>query len=316
MMTLDGGSQSLSDTRQAKLSVVIVTFNSAIALPPLLNSISAGMNGIGEYEVVVVDNLSNDGSADLAESHPIRPKVIRMGRNAGYAAAINAATAVVDQNSAVLILNPDLRLYPSAAAALMKQLSVMSVGVVVPTNYTEDGEIDLTLRREPSIATAWADALLGGRLAGLLGWGETITKQRRYGRSGLVDWATGSALLISAEARHAAGGWDESFFLYSEEVDYLRRVREAGFGVLYEPESQVMHAGGGSGRNPKLFALQTVNRIRYYASNHGRVPTFVFRLGVVIGEALRCWRNPSHRAALSNSVKPLVKGADFMIHRS
>jgi N-acetylglucosaminyl-diphospho-decaprenol L-rhamnosyltransferase len=315
-MMQDGQTQVQPTIGRTKLSVVIVTFNSAGALPPLLDSIPAGLAGIDDYEVVIADNASHDRSAELAEAHPVCPRVIRMGRNAGYAAAINAAAATVDQDCALLILNPDLRLYPDAAMPLIKQLSAPSVGVVVPTNYTEEGHVDLTLRREPSMATAWADALLGGGLAGRFGLGETITKDSAYSQRGLVEWATGSALLVSAKARHVVGEWDESFFLYSEEVDFLRRVREAGFGVLYEPEAKVMHAGGGSGRNPKLFALQTANRIRYYALHHGALPTLVFRLGVATGEALRSWRDPSHRAAFSSSVKPLLKGTDFMLLRS
>lgn len=304
------------EAARAKLSVIIVTYNSAAALPPLLDSLPAGLAGIDRFEVIIVDNDSQDGSADLAEGHPVRPTVIRMGRNAGYAAAINAAAATVHPQSDVLILNPDLRLYPGAAKPLMEHVATPSTGVAVPLNYTEDGRIDHTLRREPSILTAWADAILGGGLAGRCGWGETISKADRYARRGSVEWATGSALLISARARRMVGEWDETFFLYSEEVDYLRRVREAGFEVLYEPESQVMHAGGGSGRNPRLFALMTANKIRDYARHHGAFQTSLFRLGVVVGQAIRCWRGTSHRAAFYGAIKPLVPGSDFMTLRS
>jgi N-acetylglucosaminyl-diphospho-decaprenol L-rhamnosyltransferase len=303
------------ESPQVKLAVIIVTYNSASALPSLLDSLPAGLAGIDDCDVIIVDNDSQDGSAGLAQAHPVRPTVIRMGRNAGYAAAINAATATVHPQSDVLILNPDLRLYPGAAKPLLEHAATPSTGVAVPLNYTEDGRIDHTLRREPSILTAWADALLGGRLAGCCGWGETISKADRYARRGLVEWATGSALLISARARRMVGEWDETFFLYSEEVDYLRRVREAGFDVVYEPESQVMHAGGGSGRNPRLFALMTANRIRDYARHHGRLETSIFRMGVVFGQAIRCWRGTSHRAAFSGAIKPLVPGSDFMTLR-
>jgi N-acetylglucosaminyl-diphospho-decaprenol L-rhamnosyltransferase len=316
MVTQDDRTRTPQRAGRPKLSVVIVTFNSSGALSPLLDSIPAGLEGVDDYEIIIADNASHDGSAELAEAHPIRPRVIRMGRNAGYAAAINAAATMADRGSALLVLNPDLRLYPHAVMPLLEHITGASVGVVVPTNFSEEGHVDLTLRREPSIVTAWADALLGGGLAGRFGLGETITKSGSYSQRGLVDWATGSALLISENARNAVGEWDESFFLYSEEVDFLRRVREAGFGVLYEPAAKVMHAGGGSGRNPKLFALQTANRIRYYALHHGALATLVFRLGVVTGEALRCWRSPSHRAAFSSSLKPLLKGADFMLLRS
>ena len=80
-------------TGEAYLSIVIVSYNSALVLPGLLDSLSAGLEGIKKYEIIVADNDSADNSVDIALAHAIRPKVIRMGRNAGYAAGINAAAA-------------------------------------------------------------------------------------------------------------------------------------------------------------------------------------------------------------------------------
>lgn len=293
------------------LAAVIVTFNSASVLPPLLDSLPAGLQGV-HCAVVVVDNASGDGSAELAEAHAIRPTVIRMGRNAGYAAAINAAAALVGPDCDLLILNPDLRLYPGAVRPLVEHAAVPSVGIAVPRNFREDGTTDPTLRREPSVVTAWAEAIFGGALAARLGCSETISQAHRYERSGSTEWASGSALLVSGRARRAVGDWDESFFLYSEEVDYQRRVRAAGFDIVYEPRSQVMHAGGESGTDPRLFALLTANRIRYYGRHHGVVPTSLFRLGIAVGQAARSWRGSTHRAALRSAITPLRPALDFV----
>jgi len=76
-----------------RLSIVIVTYNSASVLPGLLDSLVAGLEGIKQFETIVVDNDSADDSVDIALAHAIRPRVIRMGRNAGYAAAILAMRA-------------------------------------------------------------------------------------------------------------------------------------------------------------------------------------------------------------------------------
>ncbi len=295
----------------ATVSVVIVTYNSASALPALLGSLPAGLNGVDRFEVIIVDNDSRDGSADLAEAHPLRPKVIRMGRNAGYAAAINAGASTVNPKSHLLVLNPDLRLYPDSVRPLLDHLVARSVGIVVPANYREDGTLDPTLRREPSMLTAWAEAILGGTLAARLGWGEVVGEPSRYDQSGTIEWATGSALLISARARRIVGEWDESFFLYSEEVDYQRRAREAGFDIVYEPRSKVMHASGGSGASPRLYALLTSNRIRYYGRHHGALSTAMFRLGVAAGQAARFWRGSPHRAALFSALMPLRPVSEF-----
>ncbi|MDK1374009.1 MULTISPECIES: glycosyltransferase family 2 protein [unclassified Sinorhizobium] len=294
----------------ATVSVVIVTYNSASVLPSLLDSLPEGLAGIERFEVIVVDNDSRDGSAELAEAHPLGPSVRRMGRNAGYAAAINVAAATVYQDSHILILNPDLRLCPGAVAPLVERAAMPSVGIAVPRNYGQDGKTDPTQRREPSILTAWAEAILGGKLAARLGWGEVISEPTRYECAGPVEWATGAALLVSARARRAVGGWDESFFLYSEEVDYQRRVRKAGFEIVYEPRSQVIHAGGESGTDPRLFALMTANKIRYYQRHHGPLQTALFRLAIAVGEAARSCRGSIHRAGLRSAVMPLKQASD------
>jgi len=298
---------------QRPVSIIVVTYNSAAVLRPLLDSVPEGLSGVEEYAVVVVDNDSRDGSPELAEAHPVSPTVIRMGRNAGYAAAINAGMAVIDPRSDILILNPDLRLYPGAVRPLMELTADPSVGVAVPRNFKEDDRTtDPTLRREPSILTAWADAVLGGNLAARIGLGEIVGNLARYDVPGKIEWATGSALLVSARARAAVGKWDESYFLYSEEVDYQRRAREAGFEIVYEPRSEVMHAGGESGVNPRLYALMTANRIRYYERNHGPLAASLFRLGIVVGQALRYGRGSVHKAALRSAIYPAQCARDFL----
>ena len=190
-----------------------------------------------------------------------------------------------------------------------------SVGIAAPRNFREDGTTDPTLRREPSVVTAWADAILGGKVAGNLGLGEIVSKAARYDRLGPVQWATGSALLVTARARRAVGDWDKSYFLYSEEVDYQRRVREAGFEIVYVPDSQVVHAGGEYHSNTRLFALLTTNRIRYYGRHHGIFSTSLFRLGVAIGHGVRFWRGSTHRAALRCSLMPLRPAYEFRSER-
>jgi N-acetylglucosaminyl-diphospho-decaprenol L-rhamnosyltransferase len=283
-------------TRQFCLSIVIVTYNSASVLPGLLNSLSSGLEGIKKFEVIVVDNDSADKSVDIALAHAVRPRVIKTGRNAGYAAGINAATATVSGNADLLILNPDVRLLPGTARILAERLADSSVGVAVPKILAEDGTVTWSLRREPSIVTAWTDAILGGALAARIGTGERVGNPSLYDKDGQTDWAEGSVLAVAARARELVGEWDESFFLYSEEIDYMRRVRQCGLSVAYVPQAQAVHIGGDY-QNPRLSALLAANRIRYYRRHHGPLSTALFRLGVITGEGMRIVRGPAHRAA-------------------
>jgi len=282
-----------------ELSIIIVTYNSASALPELLDSLPAGLERIKAFETIVVDNNSADNSVDIALAHSTHPRVIRMGRNAGYAAAINAGAATVPPSANLLILNPDVRLLPGTARLLVDRLMDLSVGVAVPRLLDEDGVTQWSLRREPSLITTWTDAVLGGTLAGRIGTGETINDPGIYDRGGLIDWASGAALAVAARARGVVGDWEESFFLYMEEVEYLRRVRECGFSVVYVPEAKAVHLGGEYREDPHLAALLSANRIRYHRRYHGLLSTALFRLSIIVGAGIRIIGGPpAHRASV------------------
>lgn len=298
-------------TRSESVCLIIVTYNSASVLPGLLASIPQGMAGVDTFEVIVADNKSQDGSDTLAATHPLKPRVIRMGSNAGYAAAINAAVTLVDPNAYLLILNPDIRLGDGCVKSLLRTARQSTVGVAIPCNLRESGEIDPTIRREPSVSTVWCEAILGGAFAARLGLGEVVARPNDYNAVRSVEWATGSALLVSPTARNAVGPWDESFFLYSEEVDYQRRVREAGFDIVFVPQSRVTHVGGEYQVNPRLYALLTTNRIRYFRRNHGALATLLFRMGIAIGELVRAFRGAPNRAALACALTPLRPALSF-----
>lgn len=280
------------------LAVVVVTYNSAAVLPGLLDSLAAGLEGIERPHIVVVDNASHDACVETALLHPARPQVVQTGRNAGYAGGINAAALAIAPDADLLVLNPDIRLLPGAARRLQEHLARPGVGIAVPQMLRPDGSIARSVRREPSLATGWSEALLGGRLSTRLGLGEIVGDAGVYRRTGRVMWATGAALMVAAAARRRIGPWDESFFLYSEEVDYMRRARECGFAVDYLPEAQVVHIGGDYMSSPFLCALMTANRIRDYGRRHNAAQTALFRLGVVAGAAIRAPLGPAHRASL------------------
>jgi N-acetylglucosaminyl-diphospho-decaprenol L-rhamnosyltransferase len=279
------------------LAVVAVTYNSAGTLAGLLDTLAEGLCGIDDIDVVIADNASADDSVPIAQAHPIGARVIHTGWNGGYAVGINAALATIGKDADILVLNPDIRLSPGAAARLVAVLRQHSIGIAVPRILHEDGSLFHSLRREPSVQTAWADALLGTKLGSGIDRGECVCDSGQYDQPCVVDWASGAALAISAEARAEVGDWDETFFLYSEEVDYQRRARAAGYRIAYVPEATMVHIGGDYSRNDRLYAVLTANRIRDYARHHGVVSTALFRAAVFAGEALRSLRGSTvHRA--------------------
>src|SRR5690606_14930672 len=121
-------------------------------------------------------------------------------------------------------------------------------GVVAPRVLDRDGQVFRSLRREPTVPRALGDAILGSRWLGRPAWlSEELGAHRAYRTARLVEWASGAALLFRPDVVRAVGPWDERFFLYSEETDLQRRVRDAGYDIWYEPGAAVRHRQGASG---------------------------------------------------------------------
>jgi N-acetylglucosaminyl-diphospho-decaprenol L-rhamnosyltransferase len=286
------------------VSAVIATRDSGATLPGLLDSLWHGFEGLQSSEVVVVDMQSSDGSRAIATAHPIGARVMGVARSASYAHAVNVAAAVVSPDRHILLLDPSVRPLSGSVRALSDRLETEPcAGVVVPRLLNEDGTLAWSIRREPSILTAWSEAVLGSRLSALIGAGERLGPCSLYSDGGTVDWAVGGALMIAARARQRVPSWDESYFFFSEELDYMRRVRQAGMYVKYVPDAWFSHIHPQTAQShpllhPLLRALFTRNRLRYFRRHHGVVASTLFWLAVTTGEALRCLKCSSHRAAL------------------
>jgi GT2 family glycosyltransferase len=288
-------SPSYGDTQAADCGVVIVAYNSAGDIPELLQSLCVASIDLTNH-VVVVDNASQDESVAVARAHGVT--CIELGRNLGYAAAINVGRRYVRGCRALLILNPDTRLDPSALRQLLTALADPTVGVAVPRLVDSHGATLQSLRREPSIARAFGDAMLGDHWRGRPAWfSEIVRDSDVYDGSRDVDWATGAALAVSQHCDALLGPWNEEFFLYSEEVEFAARVRAAGLRIRYVPDAVVTHREGGSGRSDGLVALTAVNRVRYFRARHGRASAVLFTAAVLLSEALRS-RHSAHRASL------------------
>jgi GT2 family glycosyltransferase len=270
-----------------RLAVVIVTYNSGAVIGPCLGSLGPALAGLDAPIVVVADNASSDDTLDQARAALAGVRIVPTGGNLGYSAAINRGQAAAGPHDFLLVLNPDIVVQPGSIPALMAALGPAGRGIAVPRMLDESGRLSSSLRREPSLATALGESVLGGPRAGRLGLSEMITDPRRYDEPGPVDWATGAALLISQRCFEAVGPWDESFFLYSEETDYMLRARDHGFLTWYTPTAVVNHRGGESGTSPRLWSLLMANKVRLYARRHNAAQALAYRLILGGAEGLR-----------------------------
>jgi GT2 family glycosyltransferase len=275
----------------------VVNYRSAALLGPLLGSVPAAAGDL-TYRAVVVDNDSGDDVESLEHVMADHPwaTLVQADRNLGYAGGINLGLRSARQARGVCVANPDVQFGPSSLAHLL--VAAERYGAAAPRLLDREGSTLRSIRREPSVLGAWGEALLGDHLPGRPArFAEMERQEDAYRRGRSVDWATGAVLMTSRAALDAVGGWDDRFFLYSEETDYCRRLRACGFVVRYQPDAIATHHEGGSGRSAALTALVAVNRVRYFGRVHGPVRQALFAAAVTTQHALRA-RDASERAAL------------------
>lgn len=285
--------------------VAVVSYNSERLIPDLITGLRTGLDGM-KWHLTVADNDSKDNSVALIRSLAPEATVVEMGRNAGYAAGINAAVAASPSYDAILVLNPDVRLTPGCVPRLLEALQAPGTGIAVPNLVDGDGNLIHTQRREPSTLRMLGDAVLGARRAGrfrLLG--EVVTTPSAYESETFTDWAEGSTQLISAECFARIGPWDERYFLYSEETDFALRARDAGLRTRYVPEAKAVHLEGDSRVSPGLWALLTLNKVRLHRRRRGALRTSAFWAAVLLRESSRAalGKKPS-RAATRDLLTP------------
>lgn len=277
------------DPRRSRVAAVIVTYNSDAVIAGCLDSLQD--QGVDLRAVVVADNNSTDSTLEIVRAAADLPiKCVQLGRNAGYAAAINAGIATIDLSDidAVFVMNPDCRLRPQATARLADGLRRPGCGITVPRLINPDGGLQPSLRRRPTVGRAAAEAVLGGRRAGRIGGlGELITDERSYATARPVVWATGAAMLIASRLIAEVGEWDESFLLYSEETEFALRAADHGWTLWYEPAATVVHIGGEAATNPFLATLLIENKVRLYRSRHDAVHSFLYRGAILAGLVAR-----------------------------
>jgi GT2 family glycosyltransferase len=250
------------------VTVVIVTFQSAHVIGGLLESLPAALGSLSA-EIVLVDNGSTDGTRDILAAQD--GCTVVYSANVGYAAAINRAVHESAGEGPLLILNPDLRLQAGCVPAMLDALEVDGVGVVAPQVRDGEGNLDFSLRREPTLLRA-----LGLTFTRLPALSEYCNRITEYRHPHTVDWALGAVLLVDRRCHEELGGWDESFFLYSEETDFCIRARCAGWLTSYQPSAVAIHIGKQSGHNSRTHAMQIVNRVRFYRRRHGWAASFIY----------------------------------------
>lgn len=276
--------------------LVVVSYNSSHVIGGLLDTIPAALSGL-TADVVVVDNDSTDDSREMLRTRS-DCRVVE-STNVGYAGGVNRGVAEAAPSDIVIVLNPDVRLQPRSLRTMVDILRRTGASIVAPRLLGATGELALSLRREPTIPRA-----LGLTFTRWPWLSEYVSDAEAYESPCAFDWAVGAVLGFTRECFDALGGWDASYFLYSEETDFCLRARDQGLRSWYEPTAVTLHIGGESGRSPLIYAMQVLNRLRLYSRRHSSRKAYAYLFLLLLREALRAPRNADARAAFTALLLP------------
>ncbi|MDW8406002.1 glycosyltransferase family 2 protein [Chloroflexus sp.] len=284
----DGGynRRAMEDTL-SPIGVVVVSYNTA----PLLRRCLASLQQCAlPLRIVVVDNGSRDESAALVRREFPAVMVRERPDNPGYAAACNEGIALLAETcGAILVLNPDTEVLPGAIEAMAAFLAAHPrVGLVGPRLLNPDRTLQRAAFRFPDLISTALDLFPPGEvLPGRLydSWWHGRYPAELGNEPFPIDYPLGACMLVRSATIAEVGGMDEGYFMYCEEVDWCRRIKQAGWAIWQTPAAQVIHVGGaatGQFRWRMQVALWQA-RARYMAKFASPATQRAFQILVTVG---------------------------------
>ncbi len=308
------------DHHRPDLSVIIVSWNVRELLRACLRSVVGGQeSGVRSQgperlspvpcplslEIIVIDNASSDGSAAMVADEFPDVELIANSENFGFTRGNNQGLASA-QGRYILFLNPDTVVAGDALRTMITYMDAHpQVGASGPRLFYADGTPQSSRRRFPTLATAlfestplawhWPDSLNP--------WARRYRMEEGQGLEGFehreaqdrdpadpvasaaeeVDWLVGAALLVRREVLEQIGGFDEGYFMYSEELDWCRRAKGAGWHIVYLPSARIVHYEGKSSEQvtaARHIHFQT-SKVRYFRKYHGPLVAGFLRLAIL-----------------------------------
>lgn len=271
------------------LSIIIVNWNTRDLTAKCLRCVESTVKKIS-YETFVVDNNSTDGSQDMVRRDFPTVKLIANTDNVGFARANNQAMKVA-QGRYVLLLNSDAFVKENTLDHMVQFMDEHpDAGMAGCKLLYEDGSLQGSCFTFPTLLTELYIAL---------GLNSLFPKNKVFGKYAMSDWdfndvrpvdvIMGAFMLVRAELIPQIGMMDESFFMYSEEVDWCYRFAQAGWKVYFCPDVETVHLWGGSSKVVKVETLQRLYkaRVQFFRKHYGRLSAFLFKLIIVFYALVR-----------------------------
>lgn len=257
----------MTSTSAVDVSIVIVSWNTRQLLRRCLETLEPNLT-VANCEILVVDNNSSDGSAEMVQVRFPQCYLIRNERNLGFAAANNRAMRQA-RGRTVLLLNPDTEMRPDSLAVLLRFLDERDDAAGAGARLVgRDGSLQVSFHPAPSLFLEFwrmfhLDRVLPLGIYPVEKWG--------LGQARRVDVLQGACLLLRRQALDQVGLMDEEYFMYSEEMDLCERLRRAGWNLYWVPEAEVVHLGGQSSKQApaEMFIHLYRSKILYFRKHHG-----------------------------------------------
>lgn len=251
-----------------RIAAVVVYFRTPTSLMACLDALGAQSTAVDD--TVVIDNSSALDGLDGPPVCPVSWRWVRAASNLGFGSACNLGASATNSDY-LLLLNADVTLREEACERLfMTAEADPRIAVVGPRIYSSDGQVELSARAFPRATTGFLGrSSLATRLLAAL----TRTPSPlafALGPSGRVDWVSGACMLVRREAFNEVGGFDESYWMYWEDADMCRRLRDRGWTTALCVEAEADHATGSSGRSVRTITAFHASAARYYERHVAR----------------------------------------------
>lgn len=260
------------------VSVIIVNWNTREFINDCIFSIPKGAGDI-TYEVIVVDNASSDGSADYIEKNLHGVKLIRNSVNTGFACACNKGASSA-KGRYLFFLNPDTMLEKDSMKILTEFAEGQKwLGAAGPQLAGRGGKIQNSARRFPRLGDILIRDTIIGKIAAFGGKNRLVNRLPKE-RPSSVEQISGAAFFIRRDLWRDIGGMDERFFMFYEEVDLCRRLKDLGYSVYYLPSARIIHKGGGSRKkdNSRVFCYSVKSMFLYLKKYEPAKRLFLFKM--------------------------------------
>ncbi len=275
---------------ESDLSIIIVNFNVKPLLNKCLNSIFNFQTGL-KFEVIVVDNHSEDQSAEMVKGCFPNVCLIENLENLGFSSACNQGIKS-SRGRYLLFLNPDTEFTAGGISEMIKFMdSNPSIGVCGPKMVDPEGKIQFSARSFPSYLTSISSTQsMLNRFFPKNPWsGKYLLKDLDRNQKAEMDWVSGSCMLTTRGMIEKIGPLDERFFMYAEDVDFCYRAKKAGYLVYYLPECMVVHHIGKSTQRRKTEMLVEHHRSMFHFYRKHYPPNILLMGMVFLGIWIRLW---------------------------